>query len=173
MEAAEEICEQLRLRNVGGLIIIDFIDMDKESNRRKVYRKLQETLRRDRAKAHITKISEMGLVEMSRKRTRESLERMLAATCEACDGKGYTKSTTTVCYEILRQIRREAGMWSGDTVNVNAHPAVAQLMNGPEKNAVDYMVKRIQKGIEINGRKGYHLEQYDIKCRNKRAGASA
>ncbi len=165
MEAAEEICEQLRLRNVGGLIIIDFIDMDKESNRRKVYRKLQETLRRDRAKAHITKISEMGLVEMSRKRTRESLERMLAATCEACDGKGYTKSTTTVCYEILRQIRREAGMWTGDTVTVNAHPAVAQLMNGPEKNAVDYMVKRIQKAITVTARKGYHLEQYDIKCR--------
>jgi len=169
LEAAEEICEQLRLRNVGGLIIIDFIDMDKESNRRKVYRKLQETLRRDRAKAHITKISEMGLVEMSRKRTRESLERMLAATCDACDGKGYTKSTTTVCYEILRQIRRDAGMWTGDTATVNAHPTVAQLMNGPEKNAVDYMVKRIQKAIIVTAHKGYHLEQYDIKCRMGRS----
>jgi len=168
MEAAEEIAEQLRLRNVGGLIIIDFIDMDKESNRRKVYRKLQEVLRRDRAKAHITKISEMGLVEMSRKRTRESLERMLASPCEACGGKGYTKSTTTICYEILRQIRRDSPHWSGDTVFVTAHPQVADLMNGAEKSAVDYMVKRIQRAIEVTGRKGFHIEQYDVRCKNKR-----
>jgi ribonuclease G len=165
LEAANEIAEQLRLRNVGGLIIIDFIDMDKESNRRKVYRKLQEALRRDRAKAHITKISEMGLVEMSRKRTRESLERMLAAPCEACGGKGYTKSKSTVCYEILREVRREVPHMSGDAITVTAHPAVADLMNGAEKNAVDNMVKRVQRAIEIKGRKGFHIEQYEIRAR--------
>ena len=168
LEAADEIAEQLRLRNVGGLVIIDFIDMDKESNRRKVYRKLQDALRKDRAKAHITKISEMGLVEMSRKRTRESLEKMLAATCESCGGKGYTKSPMTISYEILRQIRRDSPSWSGDTVFVNAHPKVAELMNGPELKAVDEMVKRVQRAIEVTARKGYHIEQYDVRCKNKK-----
>lgn len=172
LEAAEEISEQLRLRNVGGLIIIDFIDMDKESNRRKVYRKLQDALRRDRAKAHITKISEMGLVEMTRKRTRESLERMLAASCEACGGKGYTKSKSTVCYEILREVRREVPHMSGDSIVVTAHVAVAELMNGAEKPAVDNMVKRVQRAIEIKGRKGFHIEQYEIRAK-KRQSAEA
>jgi ribonuclease G len=171
LEAAEEIADQLRLRNVGGLIIIDFIDMDKESNRRKVYRRLQDALRKDRAKAHITKISEMGLVEMSRKRTRESLERMLAAPCESCGGKGYTKSRSTVCYEILREVRREMAHMAGDTVQITAHPAVADLMNGAEKAAVDNMVKRVQRAIEVKGRKGFHIEQYEIRGRKNAAEA--
>ncbi len=173
IEAAEEIADQLRLRNVGGLIIIDFIDMDKESNRRKVYNKLQEALRRDRAKAHITKISEMGLVEMSRKRTHESLEKRLALTCEICGGKGYHKSPATVCYEILRQIRRVGGAMAGDFIQVQAHPAVADLMNGPEKHAVDDTVKRVQKAIEISGRKGYHPEKFDIRGKKRKKGDDA
>jgi ribonuclease G len=163
LEAAEEVADQLRLRNLGGLIIIDFIDMDKESNRRKVYRKLQDALRRDRAKAHITKISEMGLVEMSRKRTHESLERRLARPCEVCGGQGTTKSASTVCYEILRQIRREGSALAGDYIHIQAHPAVAELMNGPEKAAVDDTVKRVQKAIEVQGRKGYHPEKFEIR----------
>jgi ribonuclease G len=167
LEAAEEIADQLRLRNLGGLVIIDFIDMDKESNRRKVYRKLQDVLRRDRAKAHITKISEMGLVEMSRKRTRESLGRLLTAPCESCNGKGYTKSASTVCYEILREIRREAPHMSGDTVQVQAAPPVAELMNGPETSALDNMVKRIQRGIEVQSRKDFHIEKFEIRSKNK------
>ncbi|MCA9689112.1 MAG: Rne/Rng family ribonuclease [Myxococcales bacterium] len=167
MEAAEEIAEQLRLRNLGGLVIIDFIDMDKESNRRKVYRKLQDALRRDRAKAHITKISEMGLVEMSRKRTRESLGRVLTATCTYCNGKGYTKSPSTMCYEILREIRREAPHLEGESILVQANPTVADLMNGPEVAAVDNLVKRVQRGIEIQGRRDFHIEKFKISGRSK------
>lgn len=167
LEAAEEIAEQLRLRNLGGLVIIDFIDMDKESNRRKVYRKLQEALRRDRAKAYITKISEMGLVEMSRKRTRESLGRMLTAPCESCNGKGYTKSTSTMCYEILREIRREAPHQEGNAILVHAHPAVADLMRRDEVSAVDSMVKRIQRGIDIQSRPDFHIENFEIQFINK------
>ncbi|MBC7975498.1 MAG: Rne/Rng family ribonuclease, partial [Myxococcales bacterium] len=167
LEAAEEIADQLRLRNLGGLVIIDFIDMDKESNRRKVYRKLQDVLRKDRAKAHITKISEMGLVEMSRKRTRESLGRLLTAPCESCNGKGYTKSASTVCYEILREIRREAPHMTGDSVLVQAAAPVAELMNGPETGAIDHMVKRIQRGIEVQSRKDFHIEKFEIRAKNK------
>lgn len=168
LEAAEEIAEQLRLRNVGGLIIIDFIDMDREANRRKVYRKLQDALRRDRAKAHITKISEMGLVEMSRKRTRESLERRLATTCQVCGGKGYHKSASTICYEILRQIRREGEHLAGEVITVTAHPEVAELMNGAERTAVDHAVKRVHKAIEIQGRRGYHPEKFEIRGKKAR-----
>jgi ribonuclease G len=163
LEAADEVAEQLRLRNVGGLVIIDFIDMDKESNRRKVYRKLQDALRRDRAKAHITKISEMGLVEMSRKRTRESLGRLLTAPCAYCNGKGYTKAPATVAYEILRQIRREADHIAGDAITVYANPEVADLMRGEEANAVDDTVKRVQRAIEIHSRKNFHVEQFEVK----------
>jgi ribonuclease G len=163
LEAADEAAEQLRLRNLGGLVIIDFIDMDKESNRRKVYRRLQDALRKDRAKAHITKISEMGLVEMSRKRTRESLGRMLTAPCEFCNGKGYTKSSATVAFEILRHIRREAAHIQGDVITVYAHPEVAELMRGDEAVAVDETVKRVQRGIEVHSRKGFHMEQFEVK----------
>ncbi len=163
LEAAAEIGDQLRLRNLGGLVIIDFIDMDKESNRRKVYRKLQEVLRKDRAKAHITKISEMGLVEMSRKRTKESLGRHMTSSCSYCNGKGYTKSASTIAYEILRQIRRDAGVIGGEAVVVNANPEVADLMRGPEAAAVDDMVKRIHRAIEIHARKGFHMENFEIK----------
>lgn len=172
LEAADEIADQLRLRNLGGLVIIDFIDMDKESNRRKVYRKLQDVLRRDRAKAHITKISEMGLVEMSRKRTKESLLRLLTAPCEVCNGKGYTKSPATMCYEILREIRREGPHLTGDTIIIHASPAVAELMNGPETAAIDNMVKRLQKGIEVQGRKDFHIEHFEIRSKNKGRGGS-
>jgi ribonuclease G len=170
IEAAEEIADQLRLRNLGGLVIIDFIDMDKESNRRKVYRKLQDVLRKDRAKAHITKISEMGLVEMSRKRTRESLGRLLTAGCESCNGKGYTKSASTVCYEILREIRREAPHMTGDTSWSRPPRPVAELMNGPETAAIDNMVKRIQRGIEVQSRKDFHIENFEIRSKNKGRG---
>ena len=163
LEAAEEIGDQLRLRNIGGLVIIDFIDMDKESNRRKVYRKLQEVLRKDRAKAHITKISEMGLVEMSRKRTRESLGRHMTSPCSYCNGKGYTKSASTIAYEILRQIRRESAVMPGDAITVNANPEVADLMRGVEAAAVDETVKRVHRAIEIHARKGFHIEHFEIK----------
>ncbi len=165
IEAAEEIADQLRLRNLGGLVIIDFIDMDKESNRRKVYRKLQEALRRDRAKAHITKISEMGLVEMSRKRTRESLLRGLTAGCETCKGRGYTKSPSTMVYEILREVRREAPHLAGDTVVVHVSPAVAEVMKGSELPALDNTVKRVQKGIDVQSRKDFHIEHFEIRSR--------
>lgn len=170
LEACDEIADQLRLRNLGGLVIIDFIDMDKESNRRKVYRKLQDVLRRDRAKAHVTKISEMGLVEMSRKRTKESLLRLLTAPCEVCNGKGYTKSPSTMCYEILREIRREGPHLTGDTIIIQAAPSVAELMNGPEVAAIDNMVKRLQKAIEVQGRKDFHIEHYEIRSKNKNRG---
>ena len=106
LEACEEVARQLRLRNIGGIIVVDFVDMDKEGNRRKVWDAFQKALSNDRARTNVTKISELGLVEMTRKRTRESLVQLLTEPCPTCEGAGVVKCVTTVAYEILREVRR-------------------------------------------------------------------
>ena len=107
MEAVKEIALQLRLRNLGGLIVIDFIDMEKKTNREKVFTTLKEALSKDKAKTHILKMSELGLIEMTRKRTRENLNRILGEPCFYCEGRGILKSKKTICYEIFRAVERE------------------------------------------------------------------
>ena len=112
LEATQEVVRQLRLRNVGGIIIIDFIDMEKEGNRKKVYDALKEALKKDKARTNILKISELGLVEMTRQRTRESLENQLLRPCPHCDGRGRIKSAATVAYDVLRAIKRQQAQMS-------------------------------------------------------------
>ena len=102
LEAVQEIAYQLRLRNCGGIIILDLIDMEKEENKQRVYRALEEALKKDRARPSILKISELGLVEMTRKRTRDTMVRALCESCVQCEGKGFIKSKQTVAYEVLR-----------------------------------------------------------------------
>ena len=119
VEAAKEIVYQLRLRNIGGIIIIDFIDMDKPQNREKVFKALQDALGRDKAKTNVLKISELGLVEMTRKRVRESVTRMMNEPCGYCDGKGHVKSRITIAYEIFREIRRDAPSFPEPVLVVN------------------------------------------------------
>ncbi len=128
MEAAREVAEQLRIRSIGGMIVVDFIDMDRPHNREKVTRSFNDYLRKDRSKAAVTRISELGLIEMTRKRTRESLLHTLTEPCTACEGKGYTKSRRTVTYELLRELRRQGDLVEGDTVLVEVHPEVAQVL---------------------------------------------
>ena len=130
VEAAKEIVYQLRLRNIGGIIIIDFIDMDKPQNRDKVFKSLQEALGRDKAKTNVLKISELGLVEMTRKRVRESITRMTTEPCSYCDGKGHIRSRVTVAYEIFREIRRDAPSFQEPVLVVNCHPEVARIAPG-------------------------------------------
>jgi ribonuclease G len=163
LEAVREIATQLRLRNLGGIIIIDFIDMEKEANRQKVWRSLVEALRQDRARSNVGKISELCLVEMTRKRTRESLGRMLTRPCFYCDGKGYLKSPTTICYEILRHIRRECAPGRWRNVQVFCHPAVAELMAQVESEHVTAMEERLGIVIQVNAERAFHLEQYEIR----------
>ena len=128
MEAAREVAEQLRIRSIGGMIVVDFIDMDRPHNREKVTRSFNEYLRKDRSKAAVTRISELGLIEMTRKRTRESLLHTLTEPCTSCEGKGYTKSRKTVTYELFRELRRQGDLVEGDTVLVEVHPDVAQVL---------------------------------------------
>ena len=162
LEAIEEIAYQLRFRNIGGLVILDLIDMDASHNREKVWRTLEALLAKDKAKTTINRISELGLLEMTRKRTRESLNRTMHETCFYCDGTGQIQSRTTIAYEILRQIRREKATLSGYSVLVNAHPAVVDLMQGEEKAAVLEAEKRYMRRIEFNPRREYHIEQFDL-----------
>ncbi|MAQ17443.1 MAG: Rne/Rng family ribonuclease [Sandaracinus sp.] len=162
LEAVNEIAYQLRFRNIGGLIVLDFIDMDKSSHRDKVYKALLRELKKDAAKTTAVRISELGLVEMTRKRTRESLGRMLYEPCFYCDGTGFLKSKTTVCHEIFRQLRRERSTLPGYKIVVTAHPAVCDALEREEKEALEAASQVVQRRIELRARRDYHLEQFDL-----------
>ncbi len=162
LEACREVADQLRLRNIGGIIVVDFIDMDKESNREKVFKAFQEALQADRARSNVSKISELGLVEMTRKRTRESLARKLTEPCFYCEGKGYLKSKTTTCYEILRELRRTGATHKDDTIMVQCHPEIAELLSTTDLEYVEDIEKRLQKKVLVKARGSFHLEQYEI-----------
>jgi ribonuclease G len=162
IEAVNEIAYQLRFRNIGGLIILDLIDMEQHKNREKVRRTLEELLHKDKAKTTLNRISDLGLIEMTRKRTRESLGRLLHEPCFYCDGTGQLQSKETIAYEILREIRRKRSTLPGYTVVVNAHPAVADVLNGTEKSALLDAESRFMRKIVVTPRKEYHLEQFDL-----------
>jgi ribonuclease G len=165
LEAVEEIAYQLRFRNIGGLVILDLIDMEKPANREKVWRGLETALAKDKAKTTINRISDLGLIEMTRKRTRESLGRMLHEPCFYCDGTGQIQSRETVAHEILRQIRRERMNLPGYVVLVNAHPAIVDFLKSDAREAVALAERRYARKIDLMPRQEYHIEQYDLQGR--------
>ncbi|WP_129124966.1 Rne/Rng family ribonuclease [Geomonas oryzae] len=162
LEAVKEIAYQLRLRNLGGIIIIDFIDMEKEVNREKVYGALEEALKSDKSKTNILKISELGLVEMTRKRVRESLGRMMCEPCPYCEGRGYVKSKITVCHEIFRELRREMLDIRGTKVMLTVHPQVADLLYDEERRGLEELEKNFKKRITVRAKPGFHQEQFEV-----------
>ena len=164
LEAAEEVVRQLRLRNLGGLIIIDFIDMENEANRRQVYDALQEQVRKkDKAQTRILQISELGLVEMTRKRTRESLGRTLCSPCPQCNGIGHVKSPETVSYEILRRLPREAtAQKNSNRIVVRTTPAIAAFLSESESAALDTLEQRLGRKIVVKAQESLAPGQYSI-----------
>ncbi len=162
LEAAKEIAYQLRLRNIGGIIIIDFIDMEREGDREKVFQAFEEALRKDRQKTSIFEISELGLVEMTRKRTRENISRILSEPCPYCEGAGLIKSKTTVCYDIFREIERSSSALGGNSIMVEANPEVADLLYEEERGGVEELERILKKKILIKGKPGFHQEQFNI-----------
>ena len=162
LEAVKEIAYQLRLRNIGGIIIIDFIDMEKEVNREKVYGALEEALKADKSKTNILKISELGLVEMTRKRVRENISRMMCEPCSYCEGRGYIKSKTTICHEIFRELRREMLDVRGTKATVIVHPQVADLLYDEERRGIEELEKKFKKRITVRAKPGFHQEQFEI-----------
>ncbi|MFZ9888472.1 MAG: Rne/Rng family ribonuclease [Myxococcota bacterium] len=162
LEAVEEVAYQLRLRNIGGMVIIDFIDMELQEHRDKVLAALTEALRKDRARSNVVKLSELGLVEMTRQRTRESLGRLLSETCWYCEGRGTLKSKRTVVYEIFRALERRAARFTEPVVVVHAHPEVVDVMYDEERIALEAIEERTGKRIVVRPRGSFHQEQFDI-----------
>lgn len=161
LEATQAIARQIRLRNLGGIIIVDFIDMIDPEHRRQVIRSLEKALEKDHAKTYISDISALGLVQMTRKRTRESLEQMLCEPCPLCHGKGMIKSTETICYEIFREIMREAKQFEAQQFLVYASQPVVELLI-EESETVDQLEKFIGCSIKFQVENFYTQEQYDI-----------
>lgn len=162
LEAATAIARQLRLRNLGGIIILDFIDMKDSEHQRQVLRTLEKALEKDHAKTRITGVSELGLVEMARKRTRESLEQMLCEPCPVCQGRGQVKSAETVCYEIFREILRMARTYDNEKFLVLASQLVVDRLLDEEAAYVADLEAFIRRTIEFRVEALFHQEQYDI-----------
>lgn len=171
LEAVQEIAYQLRLRNCGGIIILDLIDMEKEENKYRVYRALEEALKKDRARPSILKISELGLIEMTRKRTRDTMVRALCESCSHCEGKGFIKSKQTVAYEALREMEREGIEKDVTKILVQAHPDVIDILAIDERETLDQMERRYRKQIYLQAVLDYHPEQFEITA-DKKEGAS-
>ncbi|MFZ9594747.1 MAG: Rne/Rng family ribonuclease [Bdellovibrionia bacterium] len=162
LEAVQEIAYQLRLRNCGGIIIIDLIDMEKDENKRRVYRALEDALSRDRARPTILKISELGLIEMTRKRTRDTIVRSLCESCTHCEGKGFIKSKQTVAYEALREIERAGIDRETSKILVQAHPDVIDILAIDERETLDQLERRYRKSIYLQAVNDYHAEQFEV-----------
>jgi ribonuclease G len=163
LEAAKEIAYQLRLRNMGGLIIIDFIDMENANNREMVFKTLKEAIKKDRSKTNILRMSEIGLIQMTRKRTRENLHRVLCEPCFYCDGAGELKSKRTICYEIFRQIQRDAIHDKHRGIHILVHPRIGNMLFKEEAQNLEVLERSLNKEITIISKPELHLEQYEIK----------
>jgi len=162
LEAVKEIAYQIRLRDIGGLIIIDFIDMVKKSSQEKVFSALNEALKKDRSKTNVLPISEMGLIQMTRKRVRKPINRVLCEPCFYCEGEGYLISKKSVCYNIYRGILREAQDIPGSQLTVRVNPEIAELLHGEENQIIYALEKRIGKQVVIYPASQLHLEEFDV-----------
>ncbi len=162
MEAAVEIAYQLRLRNIGGIIIIDFIDMEDDRHREELYTAFKEAVKKDKSRFNILKLSEFGLVQMTRKRNSENLHQLMCEPCHYCSGEGMIKSRRTICYDIFRKITRHARKHKGTTITLRVHPRLADLLNNEEEQTRALVEKDIGKRIIVAQAKDLHLEKYEI-----------
>ena len=162
LEAAQTIARQLRLRNLGGIIILDFIDMENEEHRQAVLAELNKALARDHTRLTVNGFTALGLVEMTRKRTRESLAHVLCETCPTCQGRGEVKTARTICYEILRELLREARQFNAREYRILAAPSVIDLFLDEESQSLAMLSDFIGKAISLQAEASYNQEQYDI-----------
>ena len=162
LEAAGAIARQLRLRNLGGIVIVDFIDMTREEHRDAVLAEFRKQLARDRTRTTLSGFSALGLVEMTRKRTRESLAHMLCQPCPTCEGRGQVKTARSVCYDILREILREARQFNPREFRVVASAAVVEMLLDEESVHLAGLSEFIGKPISLSAEPGMNPEQYDI-----------
>ncbi len=163
LEALKEIAYQLRLRNIGGIIVIDFIDMEKIANRERVFMTLKDELKKDKVKTNVLQMSDLGLIEMTRKRTRANLNSLLTESCSYCEGRGVLKSSKTICYEIFRDLEKESQIFYKDgNVSILVNPAIERVIKEDERESVIDLEKRLNKHIIIAVDPNFHLEQYEL-----------
>jgi ribonuclease G len=162
LEAVSEIVRQIRLRNLGGIIVIDLIDMIEEEHRKQVFEALERELAKDRAKNKVLKISEFGLVELTRKRSRPSLERVLTQPCPYCRGVGRIQSLTTICLELRRQILRQLARYRTSELLLRVHPDIARTLQSEDRAILNDLETTLQSRILIQGDAGIHHEHFDI-----------
>ncbi len=162
LEATVAIARQLRLRNLGGFIILDFIDMDEPEHRSQVLQSLEKSLARDHARNNISTISELGLVEMTRKRIRESLEHVLCYSCPSCDGRGFLKTPETICYEIFREILRQNRQFDFQELLVLACPEVIELLVDEESASLAELEEQTGKPIRLQSESLFAQDQFDV-----------
>jgi ribonuclease G len=162
LEAVKEIAYQIRLRDLGGIIIIDFIDMEKVSNQEKVFNALKEAFKKDRSKTHVLPISELGLVQMTRKRIRKPLNRLLCEPCFYCEGEGYLMSRQSICYNIYREVIRDSGDIAGKRLTLMVNPEIAERLHGEENHIILSLEQALGKPIIIYPNPRYHMEEYEI-----------
>ncbi len=162
LEAAQTIARQLRLRNLGGIIIIDFIDMSDPEHRRSVMRALEKALEKDHARSQVCDVSPLGLVEMTRKRTRESLEHVLCEPCAVCKGKGYVKTAETACYELFREILREARQYDASEILLLVSQEIVDLLLDEESSSLAELQQFIDIPIKYQVETQYYQDQFDV-----------
>jgi ribonuclease G len=162
LEAAAAIARQLRLRNLGGIIIIDFIDMRDEAHRRQVLAALERALASDRSQTHIVSLSPLGLVEMTRKRTRESLEHLLCEACPTCEGRGFVKSAESVCHEVFREIVRQGQQPASRELLILAHQDVVERLLDEESLTLAELETQVGRPIRLQAESLYGVDQYDV-----------
>lgn len=163
LEAAQEIARQLRLRNIGGIIIIDFIDMNDAQHKEQVLKVLEEELKKDKVKAHILGITPLGLVEMTRKKVRQSLSSTLEKCCPYCEGKGKVLSEETILLSLKNEVKEVAARTTADTLLVEAHPRVTALLTDPGAGELRNLEQRLGKQIIVKSKEHFHLEHYEVK----------
>lgn len=167
LEASKEIAHQLKIRNIGGIIIVDFIDMERMEDREKVLYTLEQYLKEDRAKTSVVNISPLGLVEITRKRVQESMARMMSEPCPYCEGRGVIKSKITVCYEIMRKLRKAAPDNRDKTLSIEAHPEVADLLLTHESEEVENIENKYGVSVRVEPVGDATHEYYKINVREK------
>lgn len=163
LEAVKEIAYQIRLRNIGGIIIVDFIDMERRDSRETVFQALLDALKKDRIKTFAYPISELGLVQLTRKRTRENIVTTLTESCPTCDGSGYIKSRYAVCYEMLRELRSACRKGGGKVLNVTLSPEVARLLFEEEKGSIEHLEATYGTKINIIANPGMIIDSFEVR----------
>ena len=162
LDAVHEIVRQIRLRNLGGIIVVDFIDMEEKKNRQRVMAALEEELRSDRSPSKILQFNDFGLVAITRKRTQPSLERTICSPCSHCNGSGWVKSPESVCYEIQQEIKKMAHLLEGKEITVRVNPEVAKVLKSGEFVPLSEIEEWTKKDIIVKSDPLLHEEHFDI-----------